>query len=189
MSSNQRDFYRVDCRAVLSYLQIGDGIPPGKLPENFFPDNEHFNLMRELRRLDQEHGNVLHALGEQNRTLHSYLGVINRKIDVLARHLASLTPEMSRGEEQTVSLSEGGLAFSCNAALAIGSVLALRLTLLPAWVGVTAFGVVTKTAPLPDGRTAVTVNFERLQDGDRQAIARQVMQVQMAERKKGGGRP
>src|SRR5262245_46485589 len=94
--SNQRDFYRVDCPVVLSHCVIGDHIPGGALPESFFADNEHFNLLRELRRMDTDNSGLLHALGEQNRNLGQYLSVLNRKIDTLARHLATLTPELSR---------------------------------------------------------------------------------------------
>jgi hypothetical protein len=185
---NQRDYYRVECRVVLSHRVVGNHIPGDQSPESFFPDNEHFNLLRELRRIDQENNSLLHALSEQNRNLGGYFAVVNRKIDTVARHLAALTPEMSRGVEQSVSLSEAGISFICTPAPKPGDVLAIRLTLLPAWVGLAAYGVVTKVGPDEGDGARTLVGFERLQDADRQIIARHVMQVQMAERKKSGTR-
>ncbi|MBP8925572.1 MAG: PilZ domain-containing protein [Pseudomonadales bacterium] len=187
-TANQRDFYRVDCPVVISYCLVGDHAPVGKPAESFFPDNEHFNLLRELRRLDQDNSHLLHTLGEQDRGLGAYLGHINRKLDLLARHIASLTPELGRGSEQTISLSEGGLSFSCATPPAMGSVLAIRMTLLPAYVGIAVYASVVKLMAERNGNTHVSVNYERLQDADRQIIARHVMQVQMAEQRKKGGR-
>jgi PilZ domain len=182
--TNQRDFYRIDCRVVISHCVVGDRVPAGRQPETFFPDSEHFNLLRELRRMDQDAAPLLHALGEDDRNLGAYLTHLNRKLDVLARHLAAMTPEMSRGSEQTVSLSEGGLSFHAPQPPAPGSVLALRLTLLPAYVGISVYGtVVAADAAAREGRN-VSVHFERLQDADRQIIARHVMQVQMAEQRR-----
>ena len=180
-TANQRDFYRVDCPVIISHCLVGDHAPAAKPAENFFPDNEHFNLLREMRRLDQDNSHLLHTLGEQDRGLGAYLGHINRKLDLLARHIASLTPELGRGSEQTISLSEGGLSFSCATPPALGSVLAIRMTLLPAWVGIAVYGMVVAAGA---GERNVAVNFEQLQDADRQIIARHVMQVQMAEQRR-----
>jgi hypothetical protein len=180
-NANQRDFYRVDCHVMISHCAVGDHVPAGRQPDSYFPDGEHFSLLRELRRMDHDASHLLHALGETDRNLGAYLAHLNRKFDALARHLAALTPEMSRGSEQVVSLSEGGVSFHAAQPPAPGSVLAIRMTLLPAWVGIAVYGIVVAAGA---GERNVAVNFERLQDADRQIIARHVMQVQMAEQRR-----
>ena len=180
-SANQRDFFRVDCRAMISHCAVGDRVPAGRPPDSYFPDGEHFSLLRELRRMDHDASHLLHALGEKDRNLGAYLAHLNRKFDALARHLAALTPEMSRGSEQVVSLSEGGVSFHAAQPPAPGSVLAIRMTLLPAWVGIAVYGAVVAAGA---GERNVAVNFEQLQDADRQIIARHVMQVQLAEQRR-----
>ena len=182
--SNQRDFYRVDCRVIISHCVAGDRVPAGRAPDSYFPDSEHFSLLRELRRMDHEAGHLLHTLGEHDRNLGAYFAHLNRKFDLLARHLAALTPELSRGSEQTISLSEGGLSFHAPQPPVPGSVLALRMTLMPAYVGIAVYAsVVASGMQAREGRN-VSVNFEHLQDADRQLIARHVMQVQMAEQRR-----
>ncbi len=146
-SANQRDFYRVDCHVMISHCAVGDHVPAGRSPDSYFPDSEHFGLLRELRRMDHDASHLLHALGEKDRNLGAYLAHLNRKFDALARHLAALTPEMSRGSEQVVSLSEGGASFHAAQPPAPGSVLAIRMMLLPAWVGIAVYGIVPLGKP------------------------------------------
>lgn len=186
--SNQRDYFRISCRAVISHCTVGAQVPGGKRPEAFFPDNEHFAMLRELRRMDQESQHLLAAIGEQDRTLGSYLHHLNRKLDTAVRFMATLVPSNSQGSEQTISLSEAGLAFHADPAPAVGSVLALRLTLLPAFAGLAVYGRVVKAGDESTDGTLVSVNFEHLQDAERQVLARHVMQVQMAEQRRKSGR-
>lgn len=186
--SNQRDFYRVECRAVLDYVVLGDQLPGSRSAESFFGDGEHFALLRELRKLDHDNAQLLHAIGETDRNVGGYLHLLNRKIDLLARHLAALSPGLKSGSEQSISLSEGGLAFNATDPPAMGEVIALRMTLLPTFSVLAMFASVVKLQPLADGQTHVSLNFERLQDAERQAIARHVMQVQMAEQRRKAGR-
>lgn len=185
-STNERDFYRVDGRGIVAMAVVGDRIPPGRSAESFFGEDQ-FDLLRELRRLDLEGTGVLHQLGEQDRALGSYLHLLNRKIDALARHLSMLSPELRDGAEQTVSISEGGIAFTAAAPPEAGSVVALRVMLLPSGTAFAAFGRIVKLQPQPVG-TAVSVNFENLQEAERQLVARHVMQVQMAEQRRRAGR-
>ena len=140
-----------------------------------------------LLRLDQENAPLLHAIAEKDRTVGGYLSLVNRKIDLVARHLLAQSPEAATGEEQTISLSEGGVAWHTAQHLPEGAVVALRLMLLPAWSAVTAYAVVVKSEH--DGaEPLVTASFEQLQEADRQLIARHVMQVQMAEQRRRAGR-
>jgi hypothetical protein len=186
--SNERDYYRVDCRAVVALAVVGDRIPGGRNAESFFGEAEQFNMLRELRRIDQESSSVLHQIGEQDRLLGSYLHVLNRKIDALARHLTMLSPELRDGAEQTVSISEGGIGFVAGAPPAAGSLVAVRVMLLPEGTAFAVFGRILTVQPQAGGGSMLSVNFENLQEAERQLIARHVMQVQMAEQRRRAGR-
>jgi len=183
---NQRVYYRVECPVVISHCVVGDRVPAGKPAGAFFPDEEHFHLLRELSKMDHDSSQLLHLLGEQDRNLGAYLNHVNRKIDTLARHIATLTPGMSQGSEQSISLSEGGLSFRCPQPPPRDSVLAVRLTLLPSYVGIAVYGRVVSTAPDPTDKPVVAINFEQLPDADRHIIARHVMKVQMTQKRNQG---
>lgn len=186
LRSNQREFYRVGCPVLLSHRALGAGVPRGVAPDSHFPDAGHFGLLRELRRMDYDHGHLLHAIGERDRELGAYLAHLNRKFDTLARHLVSLDPETVDAGEQEVSLSEGGMGFHLDEPPPPGTVLAIRLTLLPSWIGLTLYGTVVAAAA---GERNVSVRFEHLQDADRQILARHVMQVQMSRQRRSRGHP
>ena len=184
---NHRDFYRIECRAVVSCKLLGASVPRKAPPESHFNENPALALSRELLRLDQENAPLLHAIGEKDRAVGGYLALVNRKIDLLGRYLLAQSPEASTGEEQTISLSEGGVAWHTSQALSEGSVVALRLMLLPAWTAVTAYALVV-SSERGTAEPLVTASFENLQEADRQLIARHVMQVQMAEQRRRAGR-
>ena len=125
-TDNHRDFYRIQCRAVVSCKVLGATVPKTP-PGAHFDENPALALSRELLRLDQENNALLHAISEKDRAAGAYLAVVNRKIDLLARYLLAQSPEATTGEEQTISLSEGGVAWHTAQPLPAGSVVALRL--------------------------------------------------------------
>lgn len=186
-TDNHRDFYRIQCRAVVSCKLLGPSASTRATPDSHFEENPALLLSRELLRLEQENAPLLHAISEKDRAVGGYLSIINRKMDLLARYLLAQSPEASTGEEQTISLSEGGAAWHTSQRLPEGSHVALRLMLLPAWTPVTTYALIVKAEQ--DGSVPlVTASFENLQESDRQLIARHVMQVQMAEQRRRAGR-
>ena len=185
-NDNERDYFRVDCRAIVATKDVGGRIPAGRNAESYFGEDQ-FDLLRELRRLDLESAGLLQQLNDQDRTLGGFLHVINRKVDALARHLTMLSPELRDGAEQTISISEGGIAFVLAVAPEEGTLLALRVMMLPSGTAFAAFGRVVKRVARESG-ALVNVNFENLQEAERQLIARHVMQVQMAEQRRRSGR-
>jgi hypothetical protein len=184
---NHRDFYRIECRAIVSCRVLGATVPRGASPGSHFDEDPALALSRELLRLDQDNSALLHAISEKDRAAGAYLAVVNRKIELLARHLLAQSPEATTGEEQTISLSEGGVAWHTTQPLPEGAIVALRLMLLPAWTAVTTYAEVIK-AEHGGAEPLVNASFENLEEADRQLIARHVMQVQMAEQRRRAGR-
>lgn len=179
-ATDHRNFFRIDCPVRISQRVVGERVPRGESADSHFPDDSHFGLLRELHQFDHDSAHLLLAIGEKDRNVEAYLGHLNRKIELLARHVASLTPEVLDGDEQTVSLSEGGISYHSSRPPAPGTVLALRLTLLPSLIGITVFGTVVAAGT--QGHN-VSVRFENLQDADRQILARHVMQIQMSRQR------
>jgi hypothetical protein len=180
---NARDYFRVECQVLLGIRDTGATQVRGTTPDSYFPDSHHLNLLRDLSQIDHENAHLLHAINDRDRNLSAYLGAINRKIDTVARHLVSQLPAEVAGSEQTVSLSEGGISFVASRALEAGSTVALHLTLLPSYVGLASFArIVHREAH--DGGYRLSASFEGLAEGDRQLLARHVMQVQLAQQRK-----
>ncbi len=177
---DRREYFRVADQLILRYRNV----PPeavGHVPaERHFDNSEMFALLRELRHIDHEHNNVLRGLTEQNRELGSYLKSINRKIDLVANALATLSHGQQQQVPQRVSISEGGLAFLSAPTLARGKFVALELVLLPSHTGLALYGEVIETR---DEEGLTVVSFVGLRESDRQILARHILQVQIAAKR------
>jgi hypothetical protein len=179
--SDRREYFRIDDKLILRYRAV----PPesvGRMPaERHFDNSEMFALLRELRQIDQEHNNVLRGLAEQNRELGTYLKSLNRKIELVANALATMDGGQQQQTPQHVSISEASLAFRTSNNLITGNFVALELVLLPSHTGLALYGEVVEAR---DANGLTVVSFVRLRESDRQILARHILQVQIAAKKK-----
>lgn len=177
---DRREYFRVEDQLILRCI----GVPPeavGHMPaERHFDNGEMFALLRELRHIDQEHNNVLRGIAEQNRELGVYLKSVNRKLDLIANALATLSHGHQQQAAQHVSISEGGIAFHSDMNLAPGHFLAIELVLLPSHTGLALYGEVIDAR---DAKGLTVVSFVRLRESDRQILARHIMQVQITAKR------
>lgn len=167
----RRAYYRIQDRIALQ-------ISAGPLPDH---DSLLFNLLNELYLLELESQPLLRSISEQQRTLVNYLKITNKRIDLLANALAQdLMKEF--GEPQEVILSEDGISFMDSRLHEPGSILTLRLILLPQVFGLQLQGrVLDSTAQ--DEAYKVAVRFHETGDTQRQVLARHVMHRQAQERR------
>src|SRR5690606_30798030 len=93
-----------------------------------------FNLLSELHLMDFESQHLLRHISERDRTLASYLKVINKRIDLLGQALAQSLLQ-GVGSPRRVSLSEGGISFESEQPVSRDSHLALKMVLMPQALG------------------------------------------------------
>lgn len=179
--AERREYFRVEDQLILRYRTVAADAPLHAPAERHFDNSEIFELLRELRHIDQEHNNVLRSLAEQNRDLGLYLKSMNRKIELVANALASLDHQQQGQTPQLASISESGLAFVAEPRLEIGSTLAIEMILLPQHTALALYGEVVMNRDQPPARSVVT--FLRLRESDRQILARHILQVQIAAKR------
>ena len=141
-----------------------------------------FNLLADLHLAEYEAQHLLRNIGERDRTLANYLKTLNRRIDLLGQALAqSLLRDISA--PRSVNISEGGISFQDPQAVPEGSLLALRLVLLPQAMGLCLRGRVVHCSPIDQGGYEIGIEFEALSDAQRQLLARHILQRQAQERR------
>lgn len=177
---DRREYFRVEDQLILRYCSVSPEAVANMPAERHFDNSDMFALLRELRQIDQEHNNVLRGITEQNRELGAYFKSVNRKIDLVANALATLSQDHQQQIAQRVSISEGGIAFSSDPKLAPGQFIALELVLLPSHTGLALYGEILETRN-ESGLTVVS--FLRLRETDRQILARHILQVQIAAKR------
>lgn len=185
--AERREYFRVEDHLLLRYRAVPADAVLHTPAERHFDNSEIFELLRELRHIDQEHSTVLRALAEQNRDLGVYLKNMNRKIELVANALASLDQQQQGQIPLLASISESGIAFIAEPHLEIGATLALEMVLLPQHTALALYGEVVINRDQPPARSVVM--FVRLRESDRQILARHILQVQIAAKRQQGQQP
>ncbi|MBD3647541.1 MAG: PilZ domain-containing protein [Pseudomonadales bacterium] len=154
------------------------------VPEDHFDISEAFQTSRELYELQLESHELLRKINEGNRELGNFLHNLNKRIELITRSIA--TEEIVSGEFSIsdATISEGGISFTSNELLAIGSYLALKLWLTPACLGLTCFLRVQHCRLNDQGDDyRIGGEFVDLDPITRRLIARHVIHKQAEERR------
>jgi len=181
-SPERRDFFRIEDRIGLEIRKLA----PGTAIEEDAFDGDHLeSLKSEFRRLDQDVKSQLASLADKDRLLTGLIKSLNGKLDTLARIMAFEQNPLQPEDWQEVTLSEGGLSFfSSTPAWQPGDRLAVRMTLPPELFQPRAVARVIEVHPDSSGGARVHTEFARIEDSDRQQIARHVMRWQIRQRQK-----
>lgn len=173
---DKRDFYRIEDLLALDYRVIGG---PDLADAQF--GSPQFHMLSELQVLEQESQHLLRQIGERDRSLASYLKIVNKRIELIARTLVSQAADTPT-HKLLVTLSEGGMSFAATEPLAPETWLALRLVLMPSPLGLVIPARVLRCDPAEStGNWTIGVSFEALSDPERQLLARHILQKQAQE--------
>ncbi|WP_166255345.1 PilZ domain-containing protein [Marinobacter salicampi] len=180
LSTDRRDYFRIQDCIGLEYIKLPNDQDDATIP---FGEDRLAGLRDELKRIDLDVRNQLASLADKDRLLSNLLKSLNHKVDALARIMAFEQNPLQQQDWQRVTLSEGGVAFDVSAgALAVGDLVALRMTLPPELYRPEAVAQVVDVAPEDTGTTRVHTEFTRLYDSDRQQIAKHIMRWQIRAR-------
>ncbi|MBM7060977.1 PilZ domain-containing protein [Pseudomonas sp. UL073] len=183
---DRREYYRIDDTIALEFTQLSGA--EATASDELHDGSPLFNLLSELHVLDYESQHLLRHISERDRTLASYLKVLNKRTDLLGQALAqSLLREV--GSPRPVTMSEGGLSFDHPQAIAVGSHLALKMVLMPQALGLLLRAVVIHCQALDDGGYNIGTAFEALSDAQRQLLARHILQKQALQRRQARQQP
>lgn len=190
-STERRNYFRVNSELKLKYLSVSAHTVESSLPEDLFPeDHQSAQLIQELQRLDHDIQPHLHTLSELNRTLGECLKLLNRKMDLVARHSAAALSNLNisnqnSAEDNTqaivhVNVSEGGIAFPSDTPYKAGDYLGLRLQFLNDYAALTTFAIVRRCEPGIDNQPyTIACEFHQLSQKAQEMLRRQVMQEQL----------
>ncbi len=171
-TEDRREYYRIDDQIA---LQIR--LAQTQTEE----DSLLFSLLGDLHLLEYEAQPLLRAVGETDRSVASYFKVINKRIDLLGQVLAhNLLKDI--GPARDVSLSESSLVFVDESVHPIGTLLSLKIVLLPQGFGLRVDARVIEHRHSVDGVQTVTL-FENLTDATRQILARHILHKQAQQRR------
>ncbi|MCH8497590.1 MAG: PilZ domain-containing protein [Marinobacter sp.] len=179
-TADRRKYFRIEDHIGLEMQVLAAG---GELNTDPFGDGPMVSLQDELHRLELDLRSQLTSLTERDRLLATVIKTLNNKVDVLARIMAFEQNPLQPGAWQSVTLSEGGVAFlSSDERLQEGMQVAVRLTLPPELYRPVATAEIVEMEAAKGGKSRIHAEFTQIADSDRQQIARHVMRWQIRQR-------
>jgi hypothetical protein len=177
----RREFFRIDdsiqvrCR-VIDKDQVPDSI------EQQLQAGDRFTVMTRLQEISQHLSASLHRIEQRDLDIADYLKALDEKINLLGRSFLTEERELLEQPAQAVNLSAGGLAMDSDKHIEPGSMVELKMLLLPSYAGVLAYGEVVHLeeahAVNPDFPYHVRINFSLIRPADRDALIRHITRRQ-----------
>jgi hypothetical protein len=174
--AERRGYFRIDDVTLLHHKAIdGDGGFDEKLLL------EKLTLKAKFDTLSRELQPLRHIIGSSNPNVAKYLSALEKKLDVLAEFL--IDTEMSDMDirPQEVNIGAGGVAFLSSSPASPGSLLELRIVLLPENTGIFSYARVVSCSPVSESGSKdykIAVMFEQMDDEVRDLICRHVLAVE-----------
>ena len=141
MRGERRKYYRINDVVLLRYERFSESPEPGASVGG--SGNLEVNTGSLLAEIDRELNNSINAIWRENPLLAQALGLLNRKVSVLAAQaLGYEEPDAHSYDDAMVNLSGCGIAFEARQAIDIGERLRLSVILRPSQVTLSIAGTV-----------------------------------------------
>ncbi len=180
-ASERRTFFRVDDSVSLSYHQISEKELEDRVGSVEMELEGNFTVMSSIASINQNMAGIMHRIEGEEPDIADYLKAINAKIDILGRALLSTENHLAEQPAQPVNLSASGMAFYSSEAVENGSLLELRLLLMPSFTGIITFGEVVGCDSVSDASgysNFIRLNFIQMREKDRDLLIRHVIKRQ-----------
>ena len=185
---DRRDYFRIDDDVIMTYRAI----PQEESPAAFRAVQQTLRasgtLTTTLAGISERTTFLKQQIRRQSPALADYLGILEDKLDMLARAL--MLRDMGVDEESTreVNLSAGGIEFHSDEPIPPGTMLEMKFVVFPSRHGILAGGKVIRCDPnLADGLSPyqVAVEFAFIRETDRQLIIKHVLGKQSSRLRHG----
>ena len=181
-SSERRNFFRIDDSVSMSYRRISEHELDDRIDKIEKEVEGNFTVMGSIASINQSMAGIMHRIEGDEPDIADYLKAINNKIDILGRALLSSDNELTQQPAQPVNLSASGLAFYTFKPIDAGTILELRLLLMPSFTGIITFGEVVGCDRMDDSVEGFNyftrVNFMHMREKDRDLLICHVIKRQ-----------
>lgn len=192
MHSERRESFRIDDKVHLSLRILSEDEYQRLLSE--LPEHAAIEgaLMNQLRTLTAQTSHLLVNIRKSDPDIANYLGMLDRKINMLAAHLEGSRSGDGMAPDTRVNLSAGGIGFWRDQPLPRGTKLELRLVLFPSYTRIRALAQVLhaqedelKPAHL---RYRMGAAFTQISEAEKDALVRHLIELQSALLRRQRGR-
>ena len=176
---DQREYFRIDDTAIIQYRQVSEDEQQQLtvVASNF---TDRLTLKAKFDTMSRQLQPLHRTIDARHSDIGKYLAAMDRKLNMLAEQLVKDELDEMGNIPQIVNIGAGGMSFSAEVPIMTGTMLELRLVLLPETTGVSTYAnvvsCVRKTATeSEDDGYQIAVHFEHMSDEIRDIISRHVL--------------
>lgn len=175
--TERREYFRIDDEAILDFRLLSEEECQLLEKQKSPMDMDKFSIKAKLENITREVQPILRSIEESNPKLAIYLTLIDRKIDLLSNAIIEDEVNELGYKSQKVNLSTGGLSFNSVESLEPGSMIKIKLILLPEKLAVSSYAEVVKCShhDITKDEYTLAVQFEYMNDEMRDLISRHVL--------------
>ncbi len=139
--SDRREYFRVSCDAEINISPFPtDTSVSGNEQDlkKLFAIQHTFTLRAELMELDVEANQILRQISDHDKNIGHFLRILNQKIELVSRILATSQANNAQDLLTRINLSEGGISTHYSQRFEENTLVAVKVNLLPDHLGILA---------------------------------------------------
>ena len=179
MTQERREFFRISDQVVLDYRPIAEQEVEQLAHRIQAHSPDRFTTASSFAATSRQIAHHLHKVQTQSPELARCLQTIDQKLNTLAQLFVSEEMQAREQPSREVNLSGGGIAFTAHKDLPAGTLLEMRIVLLPSMLGILTVGKVVHCDRSAVGNAEfpwqVAVAYEHLRESDRELLVRHIM--------------
>jgi len=184
----RRGFFRIEDSLRISYRPIAEEAFSERLVRWLGGEEKQFTAMSGLSSISQEMVGYLHRIEAKDPDIANYLRALDKKTDILGQAMLDQVSSFADQPLRSANLSGSGLSFECAEALEPGTLLELKLLLMPDFTGLMVLAEVIGCTPQEDQESdfdfTVRVKFTHIRESDRDILIQHVTHRQSESLKK-----
>lgn len=179
MSDERREYFRIADEIVLDYRPIGAEEVDKLIDSMRSRLVDRFTAAASFAATSRQMAHLIHKLQAESPELARCLQAIDQKLNTISQLFVSEEMGLNDRPTREVTLSAGGMSFRAAEEIGVGSMLELRMVLLPSLVGILTVSRVVHCNKTGDADASlpweVAVEYEHLRESDRELLVRHVM--------------
>lgn len=177
-TAERRRYFRIKDQVALKYRVISEqeyADAVGGMPE---PRPGLMSLANSFAASTRQIAPTVRRIRELHPEICRYLGMVNEKLDMLARAFSIAESEMAGCPTQRICLSAGGISFDAQSPLPGGARLKITLVLFPSLVHIIALASVVRCRSSCNNGVGhrIAVEFTDITEEDRELLIQHIVQ-------------
>lgn len=183
-AEERRRYFRIDDCVRLTYRQVSPDEMEAGIRQLDEGKLDQFTLMSSLTALNGQMAIHMRRIQNRDPDVALYLKSLDQKIELLAQALVAQDVSLLTQSGVPVNLSAGGLGLDVSEPIEAGTMLELKMLLLPSFTGLVTYAEVVRCEQLSPSEQAtghshrLNLEFRHLREQDQDLLIRHILRRQ-----------